>query len=215
VDIVLKIGGSLSKYPYELKELCLEIGKLSKEFKILVVPGGAKFADVAREYHSIYGLSDNTSHWVAILAMEQYGIILSELIPNSKVIRRIKDYRLVTAAGEIPIFLPYSYMLRIDPLEHSWDVTSDSISLYIACKIGAKKLVLIKDVDGVYDANGNLLDKVSIEWLSENKSCLDKYFPLLASKCSIRRIFIINGLFPGRLRKVLYGERTICTEVIK
>ena len=40
-------------------------------------------------------------------------------------------------------------MLSEDPLENSWDVTSDSIAVYIADRLQVKVL-LVTDVDGVY-----------------------------------------------------------------
>jgi len=35
-------------------------------------------------------------------------------------------------------------MRDVDPLPHSWDVTSDSISAWVAGQVGAARLVLVK-----------------------------------------------------------------------
>jgi aspartokinase-like uncharacterized kinase len=35
-------------------------------------------------------------------------------------------------------------MREADPLPHSWDVTSDSISAWVASQVGASRLVLVK-----------------------------------------------------------------------
>ena len=39
---------------------------------------------------------------------------------------------------------PASWLRRVDPLPHSWNVTSDSIAAWVAGAVGAKDLLLIK-----------------------------------------------------------------------
>ena len=46
----VKIGGSLALYPEKLRELCTKLSELSKTHKLIVVPGGGEFADLARDY---------------------------------------------------------------------------------------------------------------------------------------------------------------------
>jgi hypothetical protein len=46
--------------------------------------------------------------------------------------------------GCIPVLAPYQWMRDADPLPHSWDVTSDSISAWVADQVGAERLVLVK-----------------------------------------------------------------------
>lgn len=211
---VIKVGGSLSKYPNKLRKLCLKINDLSQRHPLLIIPGGAKFVDTVREYFNTFLLSEDTAHWMAILGMDQYGLLLSELIPSSKLIYIPEEYINFIESSGVPILLPYKYMYENDPLEHSWDVTSDSISLYIAWKLNSEQLILIKDVDGVYDKNGELLDKVSLNWLEKHKSCIDNYFPKIAKKYFIK-CYVVSGLYPERLERLLDGKLTICTEIIR
>ena len=42
--------------------------------------------------------------------------------------------------GRIPVLAPYQWLREADPLPHSWDVTSDSISAWVAGQIGAARL---------------------------------------------------------------------------
>jgi aspartokinase-like uncharacterized kinase len=44
----------------------------------------------------------------------------------------------------IAVLAPYQWLREADPLPHSWDVTSDSISAWVAGQIGASRLVLVK-----------------------------------------------------------------------
>jgi len=48
------------------------------------------------------------------------------------------------SAGRVPVLAPYRWLRGADPLPHSWDVTSDSISAWVAGQVGAARLVLVK-----------------------------------------------------------------------
>ncbi len=48
---VIKVGGSLAEDSVSLIALCKELGTLAKSYRMLVVPGGGKFADVVREFY--------------------------------------------------------------------------------------------------------------------------------------------------------------------
>ena len=80
---VLKVGGSLALYPEKLKALCTELSLSSKKHRLIVVPGGGEFADVARSLDKRFSLSCSASHKMAILGMDQYGYLLSDLMPGS------------------------------------------------------------------------------------------------------------------------------------
>src|SRR5262249_62419732 len=54
------------------------------------------------------------------------------------------DIAAARAAGLVPILAPSRWLREADPLPHSWDVTSDSIAAWIASRVGARRLVLIK-----------------------------------------------------------------------
>ena len=43
---------------------------------------------------------------------------------------------------------PSAWLLRADPLPHSWDVTSDSIAAWVAHALRVRRLMLVKHTDG-------------------------------------------------------------------
>jgi len=51
---------------------------------------------------------------------------------------------LAIASGRIPVVAPYRWLRDADPLPHTWNVTSDSISAWVASMLGATQLVLVK-----------------------------------------------------------------------
>jgi aspartokinase-like uncharacterized kinase len=196
------------------------LAKLSKIYQLLIVPGGGPFADVVREMDRQYNLSDTTAHWMAILAMDQYGFFLSNLSENTTTTLSINDAKELAKTNKLPILLPFRVLYEQDPLEHSWEVTSDSIAAYIATLMNAESLILLKDVDGIFERNpkketSNLIRKVNRHNLAAFKMqrCVDKSFPKILAQNAIS-CWILNGKYPSRILEILKRKKTIGTEII-
>jgi 5-(aminomethyl)-3-furanmethanol phosphate kinase len=124
ISAVVKLGGAVLT-----EGSVMALARIARDGRTLVVPGGGPFADKVRAADARFGLSDDDAHWAAILAMDQYANALAALAPG------------------LPILAPYHWLRAVDPLPHSWDVTSDSIAAWIAHAVGAKRLLLVKPVD--------------------------------------------------------------------
>lgn len=217
---VVKVGGSLSRNPQALKALCVKLSELAKIHRLVVVPGGAEFADCVRELDKRFSLSAATAHRMAILGMDQYGMLLADLTPNSQIVNGLSEVESVMV-GRVAVFLPSRFMFEDEGLESSWDVTSDSISVYIASKLGAEKVLLVKDVDGVFtedpkkSVNAKLLKNVTSQQLSilANSTGVDAYLPKLLRELKLR-CCILNGQFPERIEAVLNGKDAACTIIL-
>lgn len=213
---VLKIGGSLLSYPEDLRALCLRLGDLAGRFEILIVPGGGPFADAVRDAYSKLGLPEATSHRMAVLAMDQYGLLLQSLIGESA--RLVEDLR--DAAGcfdeRRAAVLQSSRLMEEDrSLPRSWGVTSDSIAAWVAGEIGADRLILVKSVDGLFDRGSDrLLERVPVDALDSGvvPGVVDTYLPTLLVS---RRFhcFVVNGRHPDRVEVILRGELAVGTEI--
>ncbi len=214
----VKIGGSLSKNPDALRMLCQRLSLLAEEHPLVVVPGGADFADCVRELDKRFSLSASVAHRMAILGMDQYGLLLAELMPNCVVTDSLIETR-VAANGDLVMFLPSKFMFMDNGLPNSWDVTSDSIAAYIAGKTWAERLVLIKDVDGVYaedpkvNPRAKLLSHLTTDEIAGlKKTCVDAFLPKLLKQLDIN-CFIVNGLYPERVEAALKGQKTVGTMI--
>ena len=97
---VVKVGGGVGEDA--LPALCAMLGELGARHPLLVVPGGAGFADAVRDADRRFGLSAEASHRMAILGMEQFGWLLSELIPGAGAAPTSR----ASAAGEPPCSCP-------------------------------------------------------------------------------------------------------------
>lgn len=214
MDLVIKIGGSLCKYPSALKELCKKLSEWLKERRCIVTPGGGPFADVVRQVQNLHGISDDVAHEMALLAVDQYGLMLSELIRGSLPVRTLAEARRIIGHA-IPVLLPSHIITNLDLLERTWSAGSDCIAVVVARACSARKLILIKDVDGIYDPQDQttLLTEVSLSELESMRTCLDPLFPRLLQGSNIDCI-VVNGLKPNRVKSVIDGLEAICTKIV-
>jgi len=152
LDVVVKVGGALLGHADHFDAVVATIGEAPHERRLLVVPGGGRFADAVREADRLHKLSDATAHWMAVLAMDQYAHMIADRLVRGVL---VADRRAIDRAlddGQIPVLAPFHWMRDADPLPHSWDVTSDSIAAWVAGELGAPRLVLIKPPGAVRGA---------------------------------------------------------------
>jgi 5-(aminomethyl)-3-furanmethanol phosphate kinase len=197
-DTVIKIGGSLLK-GNNLTALCKSLGDIGKKHRILIIPGGGVFADAVRVLSKKYKIDPDTAHWMAILAMNQYGHLLSSLIPESVPVENIDEAKKYLNKLVPVVLLPYHLIKTLDPLPHSWDVTSDSIAAWITGYIGAERLLLTKSID-IQDERGQAGDyrtTVDMERL-KNTDIVDPMF-YKTIKGIKANVWIINGNYLEQL----------------
>jgi hypothetical protein len=218
MDAVIKIGGSLAEDPERLRALCAKLSEFAKKYAIIVVPGGGRFADVVRDFDKRFTLSSVVSHRMAVLGMDQFGLLLSQIIPNSCATYLLSDAKQLSEIGVVPIFLPSRLMFKEDPLENSWDVTSDSIAAYVASRLHVAKVILVTDVDGIFTedpkqhADAVLIERLSAEELLKLKqrTSVDCYLPKLLLAAPVD-CYVVNGKHPERIEAVLAGQQAACT----
>jgi aspartokinase-like uncharacterized kinase len=214
---VLKIGGSFLTFPSELKNLCKVLSINRKDHNLLIIPGGGIFADIVRKYYLELKLSEITSHQMAVHSMDQYGLILKEFIGKSSVLISNLD-RIDASLGDnrIGILEASNINLKTHLMPRSWSVTSDSIAAFVAQKIVAEQLILIKVVDGLFDIkSGEFLDKVYVRNLESQvkHGIVDDYF---AKILSVKKTssYVVNGKFPHRVVDILRGKNPVCTKIV-
>ena len=218
MDAVVKVGGSLAEEPNRLKDLCSKLAEFAKIYKLLVVPGGGLFADAARNVDRLFNLSSKLSHRMAILGMDQFGMLLSQIIPNSCATYLLADAQQLSEIGVVPILLVSRFLFREDPLKNSWDVTSDSIAVYVATRLQATRVLLLTDVDGIFTkdpkkhADATLIKKLSPEELMKfnTRTSVDRYLAELLLGTPVD-CYVINGKYPERIKAILAGQNTTCT----
>jgi 5-(aminomethyl)-3-furanmethanol phosphate kinase len=208
---VIKIGGSLSRGP-GLVDLCREINRLSKRYSLLIVPGGGKFADQVRDAYREYHLSETTAHRMALLAMDQFGYVLNQLMDGSCLTSDLSAAIKAASSGQTTVLTPSKIILESDPLPHSWQVTSDAIAAWVAQAAFCPQLVLLKDVDGLMTSENELIEEISVENLAKHSGGVDEYLSQFLSSACLET-WVINGRAPERLAKLLETKRTYGTRI--
>jgi 5-(aminomethyl)-3-furanmethanol phosphate kinase len=209
---VVKVGGGLGRGAgdHALRALCATLGELGERHPLLVVPGGAWFADAVRDADRRFALSATTSHRMAVLGMEQFAWLLSELIPGAE--RCVELVR--PAAGHTAVLLPAA--LPIDELPASWQVTSDSIAAWVAGHVGAERLVLVKEVEGLFaewPARGEPLARLTAAELAALRpGGVDEHLPTVLERAAFET-WVIGGRDPQRLAELLERGTTVGTRI--
>jgi len=167
--IIAKVGGSLYN-TLELNYWLSALVECSAQQPIVLVPGGGPFADQVRLAQKLHHFDDSTAHHMAILAMKQFGLLLSTLVPACSTIN----------TNDIPsspfsVWLPDDDLLSESSLPKNWDISSDSIALWLATKLKAEQLLLIKRTS---------THATSINELTSN-SIIDNGFAQLFSRSNI------------------------------
>jgi aspartokinase-like uncharacterized kinase len=212
---VVKVGGGLAREagPGVLRALCEQIAQAGTRHPLLVVPGGGGFADAVRAHDRRFGLRPRSAHRMAILAMDQFGWALSDLLPGAAC---CTDLASVGDRG-VSILLPAALLEERDPLPASWTVTSDSIAAWVAGTACAGRLVLVKAVPGLYRSwppAGAPIARLTVDELAALGSAgVDAHLPAALRAAGVET-WVIGGREPALLSELLERGRTAGTQVL-
>jgi aspartokinase-like uncharacterized kinase len=139
---VVKIGGSMAadESLRDWLDLVAERGG----GRVVLVPGGGDFADLVRDAQDAFAFSDAVAHRMAILAMEQFGLMLAGIEPDLVPVESLDALDAVVRHGRVPVWLPATMTKGALDVPASWDVTSDSLAAWLAATLNAERLVLVK-----------------------------------------------------------------------
>ena len=153
---VIKLGGSLAN----TKTLpdCLDAAE-SYPGKVLIVPGGGVFADQVRSAQREWGFDDYAAHRMAILAMQQMALLFKSLKPNFGLFYRIAQ---IPVSPKASIWSPNPDELDAAGIAASWDVTSDSLAAWLAMRVRANELLLVKSCQLASDVSFSELQREGI-----------------------------------------------------
>ena len=129
---VVKVGGGLSDGA--LPALCSTLGELGQRHPLLVVPGGGGFADAVRDADRRFRLHPPTSHRMAILGMEQFGWLLSDLIPGAGRLVLVKD-----VDGLFPDWPPRGEPLARLSVEELAELRAGGVDEYLPALLGGAR----------------------------------------------------------------------------
>jgi 5-(aminomethyl)-3-furanmethanol phosphate kinase len=141
--IVVKLGGSVVRSA-ELPAWLDAIVEAPRP--IVVVPGGGALADEVRACQSQLDFSDRSAHRMALLAMDQLAWAVAGMRQGFTVGAAEDDLRAALGKGSVAVWAPYALIAERSDIEESWRLTSDSLALWLAGRIGAESCYLIKSI---------------------------------------------------------------------
>jgi len=141
---VIKIGGSCAP-SLDLRHWTALVAACGGH--AVIVPGGGPFADAVRAAQPTMGFDDAAAHHMAMLGMEQLGHALASFDRRLVVADSMAALRRARAAGKVAVWLPGRMAMKAADIPASWEVTSDSLAAWLAGKLRASRLLLLKQVE--------------------------------------------------------------------
>jgi 5-(aminomethyl)-3-furanmethanol phosphate kinase len=155
--IVIKLGGSLA-VSGKLQQCLDKIERCYQGRAVVIVPGGGVFADQVRHSQKQWQFDDRTAHQMAILAMQQMALLFKALKPHFTIAASTVELCKPFNKKGIAIWLPDIIELDQAGIHSSWNITSDSLSAWLAKTLEADELILVKSVN--IDADFDVLKLV-------------------------------------------------------
>lgn len=181
---VIKIGGSLCGSPRLDRILEMLVG--IQHTQLVIVAGGGLFADAVRQVQALMPFDDGLAHRLALDAMAHLGEVLATRHKRLTLAASVEAIAAAHRRGEIPIWHPAELRSGHPDIAESWQVTSDSLALWLAARLGAELLVLVKSVDAIGEVTPAALSEAGI---------VDAAFPTYASRYAGR--IVIAGPASG------------------
>jgi 5-(aminomethyl)-3-furanmethanol phosphate kinase len=141
--IVVKLGGSVvrsAELPAWLDAIA------ASPQPVIVVPGGGALTNEVRACQRRLGFGDAAAHRMALLAMDQLAWAVAGLRQGFEVGATESDLRAALDRSSVAVWAPYALIAGRSGIEASWRLTSDSLALWLASRVGASRCYLIKSI---------------------------------------------------------------------
>lgn len=154
--VVVKLGGSFA-FSAHLRDWLEALAACAG--RVVIVPGGGPFADAVRAAQPRIGFDDGAAHHMALLAMEQFGQALVGLNNLLSPATSVDAIRRDLAAKRVPVWMATQMALSATDIAPTWDTTSDSLAAWLAGKLGAGQLIIVKH--GEFSRDGASVDELA------------------------------------------------------
>ncbi len=139
---IVKLGGSLAMETQLVS--WLQMLATHGAGRVAVVPGGATFANAVRGAQAHWCFDDLAAHNMAVLAMAQTALMLHALEPRLVIASSDAQIRQALHAGRTALWMPLDMLRDAPDTLTTWEVTSDSLALWLAQRLHAERLVVVK-----------------------------------------------------------------------
>ena len=142
-------------------------------------------ADEVRACQERLGFGDASAHRMALLAMDQLAWAVAGLRQGFAVGATEGELRAALERGAVAVWAPYALISERTDIEESWRLTSDSLALWLAGRIGAESCYLIKSI-------ARKRTKASATQLAQD-GIVDAAFPAMLKEAGIPAFLLGRG----------------------
>ncbi len=145
---VVKVGGSLQADPVRLRRLLADLAE-GAHGACVIVPGGGSDADAVRAAQPAEGFDDAEAHRRALDAMGRMAGTFRRIEP--RLVASLAPWNDRGRPEAALVWDPALLRAGHSDIPETWDVTSDSLALWLAARIGAPACILVKSADAQPD----------------------------------------------------------------
>ena len=139
---IVKLGGSLNEDALLPRWLSLLASEGAG--RAVIVPGGGNFTNQVRLAQHRWGFNDSAAHYMAIMGMAQTAMMLTALEPRLALAEQETEIHDHIADGRSVVWLPLNVARPGAGIQPGWDISADSLALWLAGRTAAEGTVLIK-----------------------------------------------------------------------
>ncbi|MGJ3237885.1 MAG: isopentenyl phosphate kinase [Anaerolineae bacterium] len=237
--------------PVILRQLALEVRQALDEnpqLELVLGHGSGSFGHFeAREHDTINGVR-TPAQWVGFARVGQIASELNYHVAHAFHEAGVPALRLQPSASAIadngvikdmamqPIFraiekgiIPLVYGdIAFDDTLGGTIISTETVFAHLVSRLSVKQVFLLGEVDGVYDADGEVIPKITADNFKTVRSVLGgsdgvdvtggmltkvQDMLSLAMQAPYPNVYVLNGLVRGRLLKAVRGEDVIGTHI--
>jgi aspartokinase-like uncharacterized kinase len=147
---VLKLGGSLLAMP-DLAGRLRSLMDILDDPTLVMIVGGGRAADAVRFFDHHASLDATVGHWLAIRAMQFNTHLVQALLRDSEIVESLDTAVRVGSSSRVVMVDPLTWLTEAEQagqgVPHQWSFTSDAIAATAACRLQAKRLLVLKSTD--------------------------------------------------------------------
>jgi aspartokinase-like uncharacterized kinase len=218
-DVFVKLGGSILDQDAATAALVPHITGLANKYRILILTGGGQAAKRIKANQRSTGTDFYRCWRAGVLCLEVNAFLLASYSRHFTVVSSLTDITACFATGNIGALAPLGAIVNSLYLVPDWEATTDSIGLYFASALGARRYVIVSDVDGIYEKRpgeepcGAPIPHLSVDELERLPSSkVDPAFSAYFRRHPLHTI-IVNGRHPDRVSAAIRGDSPIGTRI--
>jgi aspartokinase-like uncharacterized kinase len=219
-EVFVKIGGSILDQEPLTATLVPHLVALAGRHRIVILTGGGQRVKRIKANQRRAGTSFYDCWKAGVDCIEVNAHLLASYSTSFKIVSCLADLGACFEADGIAVFAPAGAIVNSLELVPDWQVTTDSMGLYFAHRLRARRYVIVSDVHGIYehppeqDTSSPPLAHLKIEQLERlPASKLDPVFPTYFRRYPLATV-VVNGKHPNRVSAAILGEPTVGTSIV-